>query len=169
MLLFVSVLLLIAFLLWNINQLFFVVGWPKGGWSWGWGWFHFDVVKIGKILVQQKFSIFATTLISNLHGKSELQIEGANLANILFLAARLADAGSFINSSVSLPLEDCERSKTYPTLLPIIFFEHSNVWVLPITFFAADWKIRFLPALLIYARPYRHATLSAFHLGSYKL
>ena len=156
----------IAIFLRNVHQFFFRVRVFLWGWTW-WRWgLYLYTISVWKVFVKQVLSIFAASAISDLHRQPKLQVKCANLTNILLLAARLAYTSSFVYASVSLPLKYSEWSKAYSALLPKILFQHSDIRILSITFFAGNWEIRFFPALFVDARFNGHASLTSFHFDS---
>lgn len=83
------------------------------------------VVLAQKIFVDEVCSVFTATLVPDVERKSELEVEGADLTDVFFLAAGLANAGSFENSLVSLPLKNGEGTETDSALLSEMLFQHS--------------------------------------------
>ena len=107
------------------NELFFCsLGefWRRQRWQW-----RLDslVVLAQKVFVDEVCSVFTATLVPDVERKSELEVEGADLTDVFFLAAGLANAGSFENSLVSLPLKNGEGTETDSALLSEMLFQHS--------------------------------------------
>ena len=98
-------------------------------------------------------AVFATPLISDVHGETEFEVEGTDLADIFFLAAELADAGAFEDALVAFPLEDGKGAEADAALLAEVFFEHSQEGVLPVAAVAGEGEVGGLPALLVDAAP----------------
>lgn len=85
------------------------------------------------------------------------------MANVFFFAAGLTNTSPFVNSSISFPFEDGERTETDPAFLAIILLEHSHVGILAIAFFTGNREIRFFPPLPVDTRTNGHIPLAALH------
>jgi len=95
--------------------------------------------------------------VSNFDGQPEVEVEDARLTDVFKLCTSLADFGLLkprsvaIQSRTWLPSEDGEGSLANFAFAAEFRARHPDVGVIAETGLAEDWKICFLPTLLVYA------------------